>query len=67
MIKDPLSDAVKNLFGLSYLFPYQRLVITNILEAASASGIQINWYTAKKNTTDRKFETTTEILPSDEA
>jgi ATP-dependent DNA helicase RecQ len=31
-----LDDAVKNLFGLSYLFPYQRLVITNILEAATA-------------------------------
>jgi ATP-dependent DNA helicase RecQ len=34
--QDPLSEAVKNLFGLSYLFPYQRLVITNILEAAQA-------------------------------
>ena len=34
--QDPLSEAVKNLFGLSYLFPYQRLVITNILEAAKA-------------------------------
>ncbi|MCL2209544.1 MAG: RecQ family ATP-dependent DNA helicase [Treponema sp.] len=33
---DPLSEAAKNLFGLSYLFPYQRLVITNILEAAKA-------------------------------
>ncbi|MCL2229881.1 MAG: RecQ family ATP-dependent DNA helicase [Treponema sp.] len=30
-------DVVKNLFGLSYLFPYQKLVITNILEAASAA------------------------------
>jgi len=29
-------DVVKNLFGLSYLFPYQKLVITNILEAAEA-------------------------------
>jgi len=35
-IPDPLSEAVQNLFGLSYLFPYQRLVITNILEAAQA-------------------------------
>jgi len=35
-IHDQLDDAVKNLFGLSYLFPYQRLVITNILEAAQA-------------------------------
>ncbi|MDR0324087.1 MAG: hypothetical protein LBI12_06550, partial [Treponema sp.] len=40
--KDPLSAAAKNLFGLSYLFPYQRLVITNILEAASAAGISVN-------------------------
>ena len=38
---DTLSDAVQSLFGLSYLFPYQRLVITNILEAAAAAGIQI--------------------------
>jgi len=33
---DYLDEAVKNLFGLSYLFPYQRLVITNILEADQA-------------------------------
>jgi len=31
-----LDEAVSRLFGLSYLFPYQRLVITNILEAAQA-------------------------------
>jgi len=35
--KDPLTEAVEKLFGLSYLFPYQRLVITNILEAAEAA------------------------------
>ena len=35
---DALDEAVKNLFGLSYLFPYQRLVITNILEAAGQIG-----------------------------
>ena len=40
---DPLDSAVKSLFGLSYLFPYQRLVITNILEAAQAAGISVNW------------------------
>jgi len=34
---DPLDKAVKELFGLSYLFPYQRLVITNILEANQAA------------------------------
>ncbi|GBU29397.1 recombinase RecQ [Treponema sp. R8-4-B8] len=41
--EDPLTGAVKNLFGLSYLFPYQRLVMTNILEAAQASGIPVKW------------------------
>ncbi|MCL2066513.1 MAG: RecQ family ATP-dependent DNA helicase [Treponema sp.] len=40
---DPLGNAVKSLFGLSYLFPYQRLVIANILEAAAASGIRLRW------------------------
>jgi ATP-dependent DNA helicase RecQ len=40
---DPLNRAVKELFGLSYLFPYQRLVIANILEAAEASGLEIRW------------------------
>ena len=40
---DPLSHAVRELFGLSYLFPYQRLVVANILEAAQASGIKIRW------------------------
>jgi len=41
--EDPLTGAVKNLFGLSYLFPYQRLVMTNILEAAQAAGIPVKW------------------------
>ena len=40
---DPLSHAVNEMFGISYLFPYQRLVIANILEAAEASGIKIRW------------------------
>ena len=40
---DPLSKAVKELFGLSYLFPYQRLVVANILEAAEAAGIRVRW------------------------
>ncbi|MDR2102703.1 MAG: RecQ family ATP-dependent DNA helicase [Treponema sp.] len=40
---DPLSRTVKEFFGLSYLFPYQRLVIANILEAAEASGLRIRW------------------------
>jgi ATP-dependent DNA helicase RecQ len=40
---DPLGGAVKKLFGLSYLFPYQRLVVSNILEAAAAAGITLRW------------------------
>ena len=43
MRDDPLGSAVSSLFGLSYLFPYQRLVIANILEAAEASGLALNW------------------------
>ncbi|MDR1399364.1 MAG: DEAD/DEAH box helicase [Treponema sp.] len=40
---DPLTDTVQRFFGLPYLFPYQRLVISNILEAATAVGIPIHW------------------------
>jgi ATP-dependent DNA helicase RecQ len=40
---DPLGAAVNRLFGLSYLFPYQRLVVANILEAAQAAGIPLCW------------------------
>jgi ATP-dependent DNA helicase RecQ len=40
---DPLGDAVKRLFKLPYLFPYQRLVITNILEAAQTAGLTVRW------------------------
>jgi len=42
-LADPLKGALKILFGLDYLFPYQRLVISNILEAAEALGFKINW------------------------
>ncbi|MDR3300945.1 MAG: DEAD/DEAH box helicase [Spirochaetaceae bacterium] len=38
---DPVVQAVKELFGMDYLFPYQRLVIGNILEAAQAAGIPL--------------------------
>jgi ATP-dependent DNA helicase RecQ len=31
------------LFGVSFLFPYQRLVTANILEAAAAKGFTIRW------------------------
>ena len=40
---DPLGNAVRKLFGLSYLFPYQRLVVANIIEAAEAAGLKVNW------------------------
>jgi ATP-dependent DNA helicase RecQ len=40
---DPITGAVQRLFGLPYLFPYQRLVISNILEAAKAARIPIHW------------------------
>jgi ATP-dependent DNA helicase RecQ len=42
-VPDSLGEAAKRLFNLSYLFPYQRLVITNILEAADAAGLGIRW------------------------
>jgi ATP-dependent DNA helicase RecQ len=35
---DLLGRAAKEYFGLSYLFPYQRLTIANILEAAAGEG-----------------------------
>ena len=41
--KDPIGKALKTLFGLDYLFPYQRLVISNILEAAQARGLSVAW------------------------
>ncbi|MDR2663089.1 MAG: DEAD/DEAH box helicase [Treponema sp.] len=40
---DPLTGAVQRLFGLPYLFPYQRLVVANLVEAAEAAGIPILW------------------------
>jgi len=43
IITDPLSNAASSLFGLSYLFPYQRLVVANILEAAEAAKLTLNW------------------------
>jgi ATP-dependent DNA helicase RecQ len=41
--KDPVGQAARRLFGLAYLFPYQRLVTANILEAAAAKGFPICW------------------------
>ncbi len=34
---DPLLDLARERFGIDYLFPYQRLVISNALEAAGAA------------------------------
>jgi ATP-dependent DNA helicase RecQ len=48
-ITDPLGNAVSTLFGLSYLFPYQRLVIANILEAAEVAGLTLNWPANQQN------------------
>ncbi|MCL2181769.1 MAG: RecQ family ATP-dependent DNA helicase [Treponema sp.] len=59
-ILDPLDEAVKNLFGLSYLFPYQRLVISNILEAAREVGIPVKWNDSPRNE-ERPPEEQTEI------
>jgi ATP-dependent DNA helicase RecQ len=42
-LPDPVKEAVRELFGLPYLFPYQRLVVANILEAAEAAGAAVNW------------------------
>ncbi|MDR0556493.1 MAG: RecQ family ATP-dependent DNA helicase [Treponema sp.] len=43
MESDPITTAAQKLFGLSYLFPYQRLVVSNILEAAQAAGVPLWW------------------------
>ncbi|QQO10793.1 RecQ family ATP-dependent DNA helicase [Breznakiella homolactica] len=48
-LSDPLRGAAADLFGMKYLFPYQRLVITNILGAAAASGIPVNWPENRNN------------------
>ncbi|TVR59945.1 MAG: ATP-dependent DNA helicase RecQ [Spirochaetaceae bacterium] len=34
-LPDPIGDAARTEFGVRYLFPYQRLVISNVLDAAS--------------------------------
>jgi ATP-dependent DNA helicase RecQ len=50
--EDPITNAAREWFGLPYLFPYQRLVVSNILEAASFAGIQIRWTNGEKEETD---------------
>jgi ATP-dependent DNA helicase RecQ len=41
--EDPLTNAAQHLFGVPFLFPYQRLVVSNILEAATLARVQISW------------------------
>ena len=38
---DILTETAKNSFGLDYLYPYQRLVISNILEAGDANSADV--------------------------
>lgn len=38
---DPVVAAAEALLGVHYLYPYQRLVVANILEAAAAAGIAL--------------------------
>jgi ATP-dependent DNA helicase RecQ len=67
-MQDPLSEAVQELFGLSYLFPYQRLVTANIIEAAKSAGISVKWPSIEK---EEPLETETVepgvLLPVDPA
>jgi ATP-dependent DNA helicase RecQ len=57
---DFLGGTAKKLFGFSYLFPYQRLVITNILEAAEAAGIPIRWPGYEGNDAFKESDVVTE-------
>ncbi|MDR1785977.1 MAG: RecQ family ATP-dependent DNA helicase [Spirochaetaceae bacterium] len=34
-IEDPIIECAKNVFGIDYLYPWQRLVVTNILDAVA--------------------------------
>jgi ATP-dependent DNA helicase RecQ len=60
METDPITNAAQTLFGHSYLFPYQRLVVSNILEAAQAAGIPIWWTGAPE---ERCVGTLAESIP----
>lgn len=42
-LPDPVSAAAHSLMGNRYLYPYQRLVVANVLEAAEAHGLPIRW------------------------
>jgi len=64
-IHDPLSSAVNSLFGLSYLFPYQRLVVANILEAAEAAGFTLNWPVKEQSGLSNLEQANDEACPND--
>ncbi len=55
---DILKDTAKKYFNINYLYPYQRLVITNILEAAGVSGFtcepEINSITGEEEIHDTR-------------
>ena len=52
-IYDPLLSIARENFEIDYLFPYQRLVISNILEAAGAEGFV---HKSEKNAVTGKYE-----------
>jgi len=41
-LPDPLNQLAKNNFAIDYIFPYQRLVISNILRASGTAGFEID-------------------------
>ncbi|MBB6478597.1 RecQ family ATP-dependent DNA helicase [Spirochaeta isovalerica] len=40
--KDPLNHEAKTHFGIDYIFPFQRLVIANILRSAGVKGFEVD-------------------------
>jgi len=42
-IPDPVTLAARDLLGIGYLFPFQRLAVANILEAAGAADVALRW------------------------
>ncbi|MDR2491441.1 MAG: DEAD/DEAH box helicase, partial [Spirochaetaceae bacterium] len=72
-LMDPIAEAVHTLFGLPYLFPYQRLVVSNILEAAKAAGVGLRHLDTgsveapDKNAADAPVEAAADGEAADEA
>ena len=65
-----INQAALALFGISYLFPYQRLVVANIMEAAATAAIPLHWPPgiADEYTPDRSsMEEDTELPDEDRA